>query len=175
MEINLDKKNLRVIFFITFFLTIASPSLFPSIRLFYFAPFLVVANYQCRMQTVLWLAVLCGMIIDLLSSAPRLGIDAMSYFISMIILYRQKKNFFADSVSTLPLMTCLFSSLSMLITGFLLYIIDMQNIYSWKWLLTDVIIYPLVDAFYAFGLFILPAMLLGKRIRSGKDYFLTGD
>ena len=93
----------------------------------------------------------------------------------MFFIYQQKRHFFADSLSTLPVMTFLFSSLSSFFLGILLYNIELINIFSWRWIATDLLLMPLVDAAYAFCLFILPPLLIGKPRRKGKDYFLLND
>lgn len=171
MQINLDKKNLKLTFALCLILTVAIPSVFPTFRLMFFVPFLVIAMYQNSRITSLWLAFACGMILDLLSSSARLGIYALSFCLTMFMIYPQRKNFFADSLSTLPIMTFAFSATSTTLLACILYIIDMHNIFSWPWFFSDIIIMPAADAAYAFALFILPAMLTGKRIRRGKDYF----
>jgi rod shape-determining protein MreD len=172
MQITLDCKRLDLIFVFCLSATLISPSLFPQLRLLFFAPFLVCAFYQKTLQTTLWLAFACGICLDLLSSHSRLGLYAMGFCLTTAILYPQKRNFFADSLSTLPIMTLLFGSLSTLILGVLLYSLEMRNVFSWHWVLTDLILMPSLDACYAFSCFIFPALFLGKPLRKGKDYFL---
>lgn len=175
MEINLDKKKLRIAFFLSLLLTLGMPSIFPMIRLFFFAPVLIIAMYRYSLISTLWLGLFCGLILDLLSSSSRLGIYSMSFYIALVLLYPQKKNFFADSLSTLSIMTFAFSSISTIAAALILYIVDIDNIFSWRFILCDVFLMPLADAFYSFCVFTLPAWLFGKRIRSGQDYFLLGD
>jgi len=69
------------------------------------------------------------------------------------------------------MMTFLFSSLSTLIMALLLYSIEMKNIFSWNWIITELFIMPLLDACYAFFCFILPGLCFGRRQRRGQDYF----
>lgn len=173
MHINLDSKNLKIAFAICLALTVAIPSIEPTLRLLFFAPFLIIAIYQTPLKIALWLALACGLILDLLSSSPRLGIYSMSFCLAMLLVYPQRKNFFADSLSTLPIMTFVFSAVATFILACLLYIIDMHNVFSWQWFFTDVLVMPAADALFAFALFILPALAMGKRIRRGKDYFLV--
>lgn len=171
MEINLTRKNLWWVFGVCLSLSILVPSVSPKLRILFFAPFLILAIYQHSLTVCLWLAFFCGVILDLLSSSSRLGIEAIAFCLSILILHSQRRNFFADSFSTLPMMTFLFSLLSTAIGAVLLYAIEMHNIISFRWMLTDLLIMPTIDALYAFFLFIFPAMLFGKRIRKGKDYF----
>jgi len=128
--------------------------------------------YQKRLQTCLWYAFAGGLILDLLSSSPRLGMYAFAFCTASLVLYPQRRNFFADSLSTLPIMTFAFSSLSTLVLATLFYVIEMQNMFSGKWIFTDLIAMPVADGAYAFVVFVLPALLFGKRIRRGKEYFL---
>jgi rod shape-determining protein MreD len=117
------------------------------------------------------MGLLCGLILDLLSSHTRLGIHALNFCITLLVIYPQKRNFFADSLTTLPIMTFLFASLSTLIMVFLVYGLEMNDVLSWHWVITDLLIMPAADAAYAFCCFILPGLIFGKPRRRGKDYF----
>ncbi len=140
------------------------PLLVPELRLFYFAPFIVTCLYQYTRIAILWRATLCGVIVDLLSSGPLFGISALNYSIVSCLLYGQTKNFFEDKLSTLPLMTFFFSTLSTLITliaapfaGYALHL-------SLRWVATDLIVMGAVDALYALFAFSLPFTLLSDKI-----------
>lgn len=173
MQINLDQKRLDVAFAICLLLTLGLPALFPNIRLTFFAPFLIIACYKASLKKCLWIALLCGVIVDLLSSYTRFGLYSLDYCATLFILYPQRRNFFADSLSTLPIMTFLFALLSTLLMALLLYSIETINVFSWGWVFTDLLMMPAVDGFYAYFIFILPALLFGKRRRAGKEYFLS--
>lgn len=171
MQITLDSKRLDLAFLFCLLLTLVIPSLFPFLRLSFFAPFLIISIYRKNLSTSLWMGLLCGLIMDLLSSHPRLGIHALNFCITLLVLYPQKRNFFADSLTTLPIMTFLFASFSTLIMVFLVYGLEMNGVLSWHWVITDLLIMPAADAVYAFCCFILPGLIFGKPRRSGKDYF----
>lgn len=173
MQLTLNNKRLDLTFIFCLALTLTAPSLFPYIRLSFFAPFLIIACYKNPLPSCLWIALICGLVIDLLSSHTRLGIHALTFCITLIILYPQKRNFFSDSLTTLPIMTFLFAAISSIITAMMLYSLEMHHVVSWHWVLTDLILMPAADAVYAFCCFILPALLFGKPIRRGKDYFLS--
>lgn len=170
--ISLDKKNLKLIFLICLLLTLFSPTLVPQLRLTFFAPFLIMACYQKTLLSSLWLAVMCGLILDLLVAHSHFGLCALDFCLTIALIYPQRRNFFADSLGTLPAMTFFFASISALIMGVLLYNVEMENVFSWPWVLTDLVLMPMGDAGYAFICFILPALLFGKQRRRGKDYFL---
>lgn len=172
MQLALNDKRLDVAFTISLVLTIVSPALLPHLALSFFPPFLIIACYKKPLSVCLWLALCCGLILDLLSSQTRLGLYPLSFCIVLVLLYNQKRNFFADSPTTLPIMTFLFSSLTAWVAIFLMYVIEIKSLFSWHWALTDTVLMPAWDALYAFCMFILPALLFGKRRRRGKDYFL---
>lgn len=168
MTFHLSYKRLDIAFLISLLLTIFFPILFPSLKLMFFAPFLIIALYQRPLPFCLLLALVAGIVIDLLSSYHRFGITSLNYFICLLLLYPQKKHFFADRLSTLSLMTFSFSSLSLLI-HYLIYPIPI----SWSWVMTDGMAMPLLDALFAFFLYTVPALLISGRPRKGKDYFLA--
>lgn len=168
---NIDRKRLDFVFYFTLLATLLLPAITPNLRLNFFAPFLVIVFYQKTLPASLWVALCCGLVIDLLSSHSRIGIHALNFCLASWILYGQKRHFFADSLSTLPLMTFFFSVVSALLQVPLLYIFEKQVNTSVAWVLTDLIFMPALDAAYAFALFILPGMMMGKRPRRGSDYF----
>lgn len=172
MQINLAKKNLFANFLFCLLLTLAIPSIYPSLRLMFLVPFLVIACYQKTLSRTLWIALGCGLILDLLASYTRLGFYAINYCITLGLIYPQRKNFFADSMSTLPIMTFLFSSISAFIVAIMLYVLEMKNIFSPSWIFADMIALPAADAVFSFLVFILPSYILGKPQRRGSDYFL---
>lgn len=173
MQVTLDSKRLDICFAISLILLIVTPILLPQLRISFFVPFLIIACYQKPLKVCLGLAFGCGLLLDLLSSYTRLGLHAFDFCTTLILLFPQRRNFFADHLSTLPIMTFLFSMLSTLIMAILLYSIETRNLFSWAWVFTDLILMPLLDAAYAFCFFILPPLLLGKPRKRGKDYFLS--
>lgn len=168
MTISLYHKRLDFAFALCLALTVVMPTLWPGLRLSYFAPFLVIACYQKPLTSCLWLAILCGVILDLLSSYTHLGMTSLNYCLTLLIVYPQRRNFFADNLSTLPIMTTLFAVISTWIAGFLLYSLEMQNIFSWHWIFSDVIGMSFADSFYAFLCFIVPAQFSFSRKRPSR-------
>lgn len=167
----LDRKNLQLTFLFTLFLTLTAPVLLPGLHLLFFVPFLIILFYQKPLPTALWASLFCGLILDLLSSHHRLGLNALSYCITTGVLYRQRSHFFADRISTLSVMTFFFSVLSTIFQVVLISALDKGIPLSQKWFIVDLLVMPVCDAFYAFVVFILPALLFGKHHRQGKDYF----
>lgn len=97
----------------------------------------------------------------------------MTYTISSAILYFQKRNFFEDSVSTLSVLTLIYSIISSLILVCILFIFEKGITISFDFVKIDLGFLPLLDALYAFICFSIPKMLFGKPIRKGKDYFIN--
>ncbi len=173
MTFNLAYKGLKPTFLISLLFTLFSPILLPSARLMFFAPFLIVTFYQRPLKICLLWALFLGLLIDLLSSYHRFGITAFNYVLCAFILYPQKRHFFADRLSTLPLMTFCFSTLSLFVHYLIQQAFEKPLPFSWHWMATDAIIMPLFDAANAFIFYIAPAVLIGGRPRRGKDYFLS--
>jgi rod shape-determining protein MreD len=172
MTRNLENKSLIGVFVITLFFLLSMPILLPSWRLLFFAPFLVVIYYQKSYTVSLWVSFLCGLFVDLLSSDRHLGMHAIDYSIATWLLYPQRRHFFAENLSTLPLMTLLFSLVSTGVLMGLIAIFEEPLSLSWQWGLTDFLYLPVADGCYAFLLFILPSVLLGRAPRRGQDYFM---
>lgn len=158
--------NRTAFFFIySLFITVCLPPLFPHLKLMFFAPFLIFVFYhQCQISA-LWLALAAGLIIDLLSANTRLGFYALTYCLTTWILYKQKQHFFADSLSTLPIMTFLFASLSTTIQVGLLSVFGQSIELSGNWILNDLLWLPLQDALYAGIAFTIPCLFLPKTQR----------
>lgn len=174
MPINLalDRKNLLFTCIVTLFFSVAMPVLLPQWRLNYFAPFIIILYYKKTYQMCLWGSFLCGLVIDLLSADLRIGLHALDYCVTTAILYRHRTHFFADSLTTLPLMIFLFSVIATAVQLILINVFEHSAEVSWQWVLTDLLYLPLFDALYGFVLFILPAVVVGRSPRRGRDYFL---
>ncbi len=159
--------NSKTAFFLSLFFLLVGPIFFPKLHTLYLAPYLVISLYQHSKFGVLWRALFCGILLDLLSSGPFFGFSALEFCFVSWLLQSQTRNFFVDKLSTLPLMSYLFTLLS---TGFS-YIF---NIFfndaaapTLFWVFSDLICMPLIEAFYALLVFSLPFELiyLFKKLR----------
>jgi len=151
---------------------LSMPALYSQLRLMFFAPFLIIACYQKPLGSCLWLAFFCGLLLDLFSSGTRFGLHALNFCVTILVLYPQRRNFFADSLSTLPIMTFGFSLFSTLLMASLLYFLESRNVFSWSWIFSDLIFMPILDAFYSFFVFILaPLALVRRGYRRNKRYY----
>lgn len=168
---SLDQKNISLAFLATLLMTLFGPVIIPSFHLIFFSPFLIILYYKKSYIQCLQASLGCGLILDLLSSQTHIGLQGLSFFLTTSLLYSFRYNFFADSLSTLPIMTFLFSMITTIIQGVLIYALEKEVSISWGWVLTDLFMMPSFDAIFSFVWFILPFFLFGKRIRRGKDYF----
>jgi len=139
----------------------------PTWRLSPFIPFLAILYMRCGFVKALWLAALCGLILDLLNSELRFGLCAVTYTLVTLIAYRQKRHFFDDKPLALSLYTALISCIATLVHFLFLYFAEKPFSKGGKWILSDFFVMPLCDAALAFVWFTLPIMLYSYVQRVG--------
>lgn len=157
--INLVRCHQGLLFFFSLFSFLIFPVIWPTARFFFFVPFLVVSFYQSSYLQSLWLSLFCGIIVDMFSVHAFFGWNAFTYMLTTAILYPKRCYFFADRLTTLPLMTFFFSSIITLFLIFGAEILEGQKLLSWKFVYTDLIVMPIFDALYAFAWVVLPLSL----------------
>ena len=169
----LNKDIFRIVlaFIFSFVPALILPIMLPMWRLTFFAPFLIITYYKTTFYPSLWISLICGMIIDLLSSYPHLGLHGAAYCATTWCLYSQKRNFFEDRLSTLPLMTAFFSFLSTVFLFILVLIFAQPIPFSAGLVITDFVFMPACDALYAFVWFTLPAVFMPRSPK--REYFLN--
>lgn len=156
--------------------TIVMPSLFPSIKLYYFIPFLIRCFYLKPLNSSLKFALCIGLIVDIFSAHSRFGLYSTNYVITTYFLYGLKRNFFEDNFTTLPVMTFFFSLFSTILQYFMLVLLDTHApSLSLSFILIDFILMPISDSLFALFVFTLPTFLFGKPVKKGSDYFLHAD
>lgn len=171
INLGLDRKSLSFALVISIIFALAMPSVFPHWRIMFFAPYLIIYYYQKSYLSSLWASFACGLFIDIFSADARMGLHGLGYCLTTCLLYRLRVYFFADSWSTLALMTFFFS---MIAAGFelaLMNIIEHAVGTSWQWVLTDLVYMPAVDALYAFFFFIFPAFFFSRQSKRGRQRF----
>ncbi len=168
-----DKKFIFLAFFFACVPLIVCPVIFPQARLTFFAPFLALMLYKRPLLHCLWYALGCGFIMDLLATEGRLGVYAMTYAVTTWVLFQQKRHFFEDRITTLPMMTLLFSILSTLFLMTTLKGMGYPLKLSLHWIVSDLVVMPLADAVYGLVWFALPAYLLRRRPGHGRDNTLS--
>lgn len=143
---------------------------FPQWKLTFFAPFLVIAYYKKPLETCLWLALGAGLFMDMMSSQRHLGIHALANVLTTAFLYPQKQHFFEDSLSTIPIMTFLFALIDTFFQIPLYTFFEQAIPLSRDGIIKDLLIMPMIDGFYGFLWFTLPAIFLPRQ--SKREYFL---
>jgi rod shape-determining protein MreD len=132
---------------------------FPFLHLSFFAPFLALAYHASTLSKSLWLALLCGLILDLLSSEFRFGLYTLTWVLSTLLLYSQKKHFFEDKPLALSLFATVIAAVSTSVYFTLIHLFDRGVPFSSLSILTDVFVLPAVDGLYAFLWFTCPLKL----------------
>lgn len=148
------------------------PVFYPAARLSFLVPCIVVLFYQKRLIVCLWASFMAGFLLDLFSSATFFGLHVTSLCLATAFIYPQKRHFFADSLSTLPILTFLMTVLSTVLQVAFMHIFQSGAAIGAPWFFTNILAMPLFDSAYAFCLFLLPSLLLGKPRRHGKEFFL---
>lgn len=146
-------------FSLALFFAIFGTVFLPDIRLFAFSPFLALLYNKTSLVRALWIATLCGLIIDLFCSEFHLGVYALNFCLTTLILYKQKKHFFEDKPLALSLFTALISIVSTVILLLLIFVFDHGLPFSKRLIVTDLVIMPIADALYAFLWFFCPMRL----------------
>lgn len=140
------------------FFAVFGSILMQDIKLLAFSPFLALLYNRLTFRKCLWIASLCGLAVDLLSSEFRLGIHALNYCMTTLVVYNQKRHFFEDKPIALSLFTLVISIVSTVFQLLLVSLFDRALPLSGKLLLTDLALMPILDAAYAFVWFICPMM-----------------
>lgn len=154
------------------FLVFFGDALYPGIKLAFYAPLIVICFYRLPFILCLWVSLACGLLIDLLASTQMFGVHALNYCLSTALIYGRRQNFYNDSISTIPVLTALFSVSSTLLQLIFLFSMDKSFTLTWKWVATDIILMTLLDSAYAFSCFTLPYVLLNMRPQRHRSFTL---
>ncbi len=124
-----------------------------------FAPYLSFIFIKHSLKKLLWQSFLCGLMMDFLQSSLPFGYTSLSYILTSLILYRQKWLFFHDKLTSLALFSSLFSFIHS-ISQILLFDLSKKTLaFSWKHVLSELIVMPLCDGLYAFIGFTVPYLI----------------
>jgi hypothetical protein len=156
---SITRPNLYQLFAYACCLAMTLPLLFPFYHLVYFAPFIILCFYRSSKINALQWSLACGLFVDLFSADTRIGTYAINYVAVSFFLYRYQFHFFEDRFSTLPLMTFIFTALSMILQTVIFFISGKVFSLSWEWFISDLLAIPLQTALYAWVAFILPQSL----------------
>lgn len=131
------------------FATSLLATLLVPVRLFFFVPFLVLFIYKNNVSTSLWMAFLCGLVLDFLTPGNRLGLISLNFTLATLLLFQLKQYFFVDRMSTLPLMTFLFGAFAACLQLLLEGIFQGNLRFSASYVTWDIILMPVCDALFA--------------------------
>jgi len=146
-------------FFLGLFAFFFGTVFFPSFRLIVFAPFLAIVFQQKSFLYSLWMAAFVGLIVDLFNTEFRFGLFSLSYILTTLGSYREKRRFFEESLLTLPLYTTLISFVFSVVTFCLITFFHQRLSFNISVLFTNFLILPLVDGLYGFLWFSCPMIL----------------
>lgn len=135
--------------------------LVPRLVILAFVPFLALTIMRCKSAKALWLSVLTGAIMDLLSDDP-MGLHALNYTLITALLFQLRKHFLHNQPLHLSIFTALISTMSTILQLLLLFLFDRRVPFVGRWICADLIGMPAIDALYAFVWFAAPLSLLDK-------------
>lgn len=138
---------------------IFTSAFFPYLHLCFFAPFLAIAYHASTLSKSLWLSLLCGVILDSVSSEFQFGLQSLTFVLTTLVLYPQKRHFFEDKPLALSIFTAIISSILTVLQFILVHLFDRGLPFSILTVLTDFILMPIVDGLYAFLWFTCPIKL----------------
>jgi len=152
----MKKPPLLLFFLLALFALFYGANLFPSIRLLSFAPFLSILFLRKPFLFSLWIAALCGLLVDLFTVDVRFGLTALCSAATGAITYHLKHYFYEDKLFSIPLYTAAISAVFSIMQLFLTRDLVTFNL---QLLAQAVLIMPLVDALYGFVWFTCPRMV----------------
>lgn len=129
--------------------------LFPSFSLIPFSPFITLAILHGPKLKALFLSLLAGMIMDLISSDP-MGIHALVYTALTFFISKYRHYFLWEEPHHLGLFTSILSLFMTLGQGFMLFLFETKLPFTGKSLISDLLIMPLADGVFAMLLFGYP-------------------
>ena len=131
----------------------------PALHLSFFAPFLALAYYTAPLSRSLWISLGCGVILDLISSEFRFGLLTLTWVVTTLLIYKQKKHFFEDKPLALSLFTAVIAAVSTAVQLTLISCFDRGLPVSFLSSCTDTLLMSAVDGLYAFLWFTCPLKL----------------
>jgi len=147
-----QKQVIYPFFFIALFFSLTS-----MVPVTAFAPFLAMATYRYTLPGSLWAAAFCGLILDLLSSAP-FGIFTLCYVAVTFLIYRYRI-YFVEKPIGLASLAMIFSILSSLVTRIFFFLSGIVLPLTFKSTVTDFFLMTLLDGAYTLLCFSLPLIL----------------
>ncbi len=132
---------------------------FPYLHLSFFAPFLALSYHAAPLSKSVWLSVACGLILDLISSEFRFGLYTLTFVITTLLLYAQKRHFFEDKPLALSLFSAAIAAVLIFLQFIFVHLFDRGIPFSMMSAFVDGILMSAVDGIYAFLWFTCPMRL----------------
>lgn len=150
---------LLYVFLVTLLCTLFNTAVFPQIHLIPLTAFLALLYLRTSMLTSLWIALGCGLLLDLINSDFLFGFYALNTCLTTLLFHQQKKHFFEEKLHSICLLTGLIS-LSMTSFQWIFYCTTyLELTLSWKMILIDFIFLPICDAIAVFLWIYAPIIL----------------
>ncbi len=150
---------LLYVFLVTLLCTLFSTAVYPQIHLIPFTAFFALLYLRASLAASLWIALGCGLLLDLINSDLRFGFYALNTCLTTLLLHRQKKHFFEEKLHSICLLTGLISA-SMTIFQWIFYCAtQLECNLSWKLIFIDFMLLPICDALAVFLWIYLPVIL----------------
>jgi rod shape-determining protein MreD len=129
-----------------------------------FSPYLAILYRRSSFIKSLWVAALCGVLVDLLTDRP-FGLYALNLTVVTFLFYRLRV-YFVDKPIGLASYTAILSVNVTLFSRILFSLYGQSLPLTFKGIATDLLVMPLADSLYGVLLFSLPPHLyhLGKRL-----------
>lgn len=144
---------------------------YPNLPIIPCIPLLALLSLLRPFSKALVIAASTGFIVDLFSADP-IGIHALNYTLCILICFRFRSLFSAESPLQLGLYTALYSFISTHLQIALLFLFDRRVEFLGKWWLVQWASLPLIDATYAFIWFAGPLALYHTIHRNWVIYWL---
>ena len=133
--------------------------LLPQAKVWIFAPFLAITFHRTSLSRSLWISLLCGLLVDCLSSQFPFGWMTCVHVLGTFFLFRRKRHFFEDkpfALSFYSALLSLFFSSNILLLAFWSGQIPLTP----SLVISELAFMPLLDALYAFLWFTCPLSLI---------------
>ncbi len=129
---------------LSLFATVLIHALFPSIHLNFFIPLLILYIYKKPLFPSLWASFFAGLCLDLVSAQHALGCYPAIFLCCTLLVSRLKRFLFDDKPITFLLLGMLYSILFTALQ-YLFLTNGQLHLHSWEWVLSDWIVYPLIE------------------------------
>lgn len=150
------KYPLKFVYLLCFAYMLVIPVLFPSLRLTFFAPFIVIAAMQLLLPYLLLASFFCGLTMDLFTTSTPFGFYTLVASISALFSPLWMRSYFKDDTLLLLTRALAFIWIWTTIQSILALIFGLPLTFSLQWIFTDLFLFPLLDLAYMWICILLP-------------------